>query len=87
LGTTTDVNPSGFQARRRSPSRPNLVRLDYSAVRLDYSAAVGMIRAMLKRRKLSGWTQFMTIYTVAVCGLFVLLVFLYDWFFRDHPWG
>ena len=29
----------------------------------------------------------MTIYTVAVCGLFVLLVFLYDWFFRDHPWG
>jgi hypothetical protein len=29
---------------------------------------------MLKRRKLSGWTRFMTIYTVAVCALFVLLV-------------
>ena len=29
----------------------------------------------------------MTIYTVAVCALFVLLVFLYDWFFRNHPGG
>jgi len=46
-----------------------------------------MIRAMLKRRNLSGWTGFMTIYTVAVCALFVLLVFLYDWFFRNHPGG
>jgi hypothetical protein len=55
--------------------------------RLDYSAAPRMIRGMLKRRKLSGWTRFITIYTLAVCALFVLLLFLYDWFFRNHPWG
>jgi hypothetical protein len=29
----------------------------------------------------------MTIYTVAVCASFVLLVFLYDWFFGSHPGG
>jgi hypothetical protein len=29
----------------------------------------------------------MTIYAVAVCALFVLLVFLYDWFLRNHPGG
>jgi hypothetical protein len=46
-----------------------------------------MIRAMLKRRKLSGWTRFMTIYAVVVCVLFVLLLFLYDWFSRNHPGG
>jgi hypothetical protein len=46
-----------------------------------------MIRAMLKRRHVSGWTRFLTIFTVAVCALFVLLVFLYDWFLRNHPGG
>lgn len=40
---------------------------------------------MLKHRRLSGWTRFMAIYAVAVCALFVLLVFLYDWFLRSHP--
>jgi hypothetical protein len=29
----------------------------------------------------------MTIYAIAVCALFVLLVFLYDWFLRNHPGG
>lgn len=58
---------------------------DRIVVWLDSSAAVGMIRAMLNRRNLSGWTRFMTIYTVAVCALLVLLVFLYDWFFRNRP--
>jgi hypothetical protein len=46
-----------------------------------------MTRGMLKRRKLSGWTRFITIYTLAVCALFVLLLFLYDWFFRNYPWA
>jgi hypothetical protein len=58
---------------------------DRIVVWLDSSAAVGMTRAMLNRRNLSGGTRFMTIYAVVVCALFVLLVFLYDWFFRNHP--
>jgi hypothetical protein len=42
---------------------------------------------MLKRRNLSGWTRFMTIYVIVVYALFVLLVFLYDWFLRTNPGG
>jgi len=29
----------------------------------------------------------MIVYGVGVCALFVLLVFLYDWFFKQHPGG
>jgi hypothetical protein len=41
----------------------------------------------VSRLKLSGWSRFVVVYTVIVCGLFVLLVFLYGWFFRQHPGG
>jgi hypothetical protein len=27
------------------------------------------------------------LYTLVVCALLVLLLFLYDWFFRNHPGG
>jgi hypothetical protein len=41
----------------------------------------------MMRRRLTGWSRFLMVYTPAVLGLFVVLAFLSTLFFENHPGG